>query len=97
MIMREKMARAIEDCWRKQFGPNLRANWYPALAFDIADAALDCLTTPPSEAMVRAACEEARKEQCRPVSINRVDAAMVYEAMIRAMIQEGKADADKQA
>lgn len=102
MTMREKIARALFMREKNGMSPedypeNYALNvWSHAsdedhkMYIELADIALDCLTVRPSEAMIRAACEEARKEQMRPVSINRVDAAMVWETMVRTMIEEGK-------
>ena len=85
MLIRERMARAmfavgaLKMSSRKAWDTCEQA--YRDLMFAEADAALDCLTAPPTEAMVDSASQLVRME---------AHPAEIWETMVRTMIEEGK-------
>ncbi len=96
MNMREKMARAL--CILAAHDPD--AQTYldasdgrivgPAWRLYLlqVDTALDVLMEPTTPILL-AICDEAKKEQCRPIDVHRTDAALFFQSGIRA-IKEGK-------
>jgi hypothetical protein len=102
MTMRERLAIAALCGWNNVPRDNavMLAEWQKRttepgnqptkVAWErVVDAVLDELTADPGRDVLRAGCAEAAKDQCRPVTINLVDAGGMLQAMIRA-IKEGK-------